>query len=1107
MQIKSCSDGFWLASNVALLCLAIASPIQAQITPDTTLPVNSAIAPQGNTFTIEGGTTAGNNLFHSFREFSVPTGAEAFFNNGANIQNIFSRVTGGNLSNIDGLIRANGTANLFLLNPNGIVFGPNARLNIGGSFLATTAMSFRFADGTEFSASNPQTSPLLTISVPIGLQYGSNSGQIRVEGLGQNFTATGAISKFPSSLNPLEVNPGNTLTLVGGNVIVDGGILQAEGGRIELGGLVGEGTVAINSDRSLSFPDGAARGDVFIINQAGINAIAAKGGSIAITARNLDIQDSLLMTGIAQGLGSTGSMAGDLTLNATEAIKIASSSIRDVVGINGIGNSGNINIQTGSLSVTDGSILVASTVGKGDAGDINILARDTVSFEGTDAASLVLGVATGKGGNINITTGSLLVTNGGQINASTSGKGDAGNVTIVARDRVSFDGAFEDFYSGSNSIVGAKAEGNGGKISISTGSLSLTNGAILAVDTYGKGNAGTITISARDTVTVDGVGVTNTAIRSILGPNAIGKGGNINITARSLSVTGGGQLLAETRGKGDAGSITIAASDRISFDGVDSEGLFRSAAFTTVSSDDAEGNGGNIYIETGSLSITNGAQLLANTRGKGNAGNVTIIARDRITLDATGLAVSGDVTTSISGIFSNVGPFAEGQGGNIRVETKSLSVTNGAGLRSLTEGIGNAGNVTIIASDTVVFDGIGLLIPTSVASSVLNAEGKGGEIYIETKSLSVTNGAQLITNTEGKGDAGNVTIIASDRVTFDGTAGNGNVASAAFTTVEESAAGNGGDINIATGLLTLSNGAGLFASSRSDRRTAGNINITADAIRLDNQAAIAADTKGGQGNINLRSPAITLRRSSSITTDATGGKFGGDVVVRSQFLQLREGSFITTNAIGEEIQGGNIRIDSDIIAALENSDISANSENFRGGTVTISTQAIFGTEFRQQQTSFSDITATGANSELSGEVTINTPELDPSSGLIELPDNVVDITGLVDQQCSRQARRSSFVVIGRGGIPEGPDDPLSPEGYLVDLVTINTGERRERENVRSRQPTGSRSDSLASPVSQLPTEIVEATGWHTNEKGQVVLTASAPNINPYRPWQTQPLCK
>jgi filamentous hemagglutinin family protein len=165
-------------SSLANWYLLNNNPVQAQITPDQT--VNTEVNTVNNVTEITGGTKANDNLFHSFQNFSLETGNTAFFNNNLEIKNIISRVTGENISNLDGLIRANGNANLILINPNGINFGSNASLDIGGSFLGSTADSVIFADGTVFSAKDTQTNPLLTISVPLGLQIGQNSGDINV---------------------------------------------------------------------------------------------------------------------------------------------------------------------------------------------------------------------------------------------------------------------------------------------------------------------------------------------------------------------------------------------------------------------------------------------------------------------------------------------------------------------------------------------------------------------------------------------------------------------------------------------------------------------------------------------------------------------------------------------------------------------------------------------------------------------------------------------------------------------------------------------------------------------------------------------------------------
>ena len=174
MKLKTCK----LCLTTLFCSLSAIAPSTAEIVPDATLPVNTTVIVNDNNNFIQGGTQAGNNLFHSFQEFSLLKGERATFINSTDIQNIFTRVTGGSISTIDGIIKSKSSANLFLLNPNGIVFGPNASLNIGGSFIATTASSVQFGNGREFSANVSQNTPLLIVNVPLGLQYGQQPGTI-----------------------------------------------------------------------------------------------------------------------------------------------------------------------------------------------------------------------------------------------------------------------------------------------------------------------------------------------------------------------------------------------------------------------------------------------------------------------------------------------------------------------------------------------------------------------------------------------------------------------------------------------------------------------------------------------------------------------------------------------------------------------------------------------------------------------------------------------------------------------------------------------------------------------------------------------------------------
>ncbi len=1105
---KSKTLWFQLARSFVVSYLVTTHSAQAQIVPDNTLPINSSVelGACAACTVINGGTVRGVNLYHSFREFSIPTGGEAFFNNGLQIQSILTRVTGTSLSNIDGLIRANGTADLFLLNPNGVVFGSNTRLQLGGSFVATTANSFRFPDGSEFSATKPQAPPLLAVNVAPGVQFGaiatgstiSNAGNLAVPA-GQSITLLGSTA----------INTG-TLTAPGGTVQVLGDrVALLDNARINTNALTLEATDTIlfkNVDLTANSPN------ALTLKAATIELLRAsieqtRGGDIVLEATKAITIDGLNDPTAPEFVNSN---------NPSQGLKLSRSGLYNTVTPTTPGNGGNIivNVPQGNLSVLNGALISASTESRGDAGNVSINA-DTITLDG---------VRKSLDGNATLITSC----NGDPAacsqrpSAPLLSEANLRTLIEVAEKTTKF-----QIPGGITSLVLPGASGSGGELEVETGTLRATGGAQLSAITYGEGHPGSVTITASRLASFEGTadrspefifGTTNLTqicfisatvacssptsgppgssvkrtdnLRPPSGVSASirvgasvtdGVRGDVTLNTALLEVKDGARITASTSAQGDAGDVKIRANSVI-LSGVGpnakTPGEARADEFpggisvlTQTPIDGAgnsvKSNGGNITIDTQTLQASDGIVVQALTRGNGNAGNVKINASDVASFDR-------------SFVISEVQANAIGNGGSIDVTTSALSLINGSQLRASTSGQGDAGNISVQGAKTVA------LSTNSAISTAANAGaiGQGGNVTVQTGLFSLSGKAQvtastasqgkagtveiaanvfesssqgqLLTTTSSSGQAGNIVLEVSDRVTLS------DPGTAILANTTKGSSGRGGNIVIDPRLVEIKNGARIAVDSAGTNQ-GGNITLTAGRLSLDN-GSITAETASNQGgNITINAGnLLLLRRNSLISTTAGTDQAGGN--------------------------GGNVVLTTPFVLGVlaENSDIRANAFRGNGGNITINANQVFGLRPQSQDTSFSDITASSQLG-ISGNVILNTLNLDPSQGLQELNLAPVDPSSLVAQGCNSGRKvvegQSKFVVLGRGGLTASPDDLFSGAAVLNDLGS----------------PTASASTVAMSvlPPSQTTstgTPMVEAQGWVKKSDGKIYLVSQSASV-------------
>ena len=828
---------------IALTLTTLTQPTIAQIIPDNTTPTTLTTEATLDRISGQPLTPNATNLFHSFEQFSLDTEHTAQFEiPNDTITTILTRITGTTPSQIDGTLIVDGNVDLFFLNPNGIDFGENSRIQTNGDLILTTADRIQFGDDLSFAATDTTTNPaLLSLLTPTGLQFGNTPGAIvnRSQTFGAdtdpiNATTIGA----PLGIS---VQPDRALLVFGGDITLDGGSFSAIDGALELVSLQHPGQITLEHDHS------RYRSDTVLAETLG--TITLSRGAIAEVSGHLPG---------TFGEDDPGGQGGDLRIVSDQLLLQDGSGI-DVATYSGLGTDTIIHTQT--IEITEESGIYVSAENLGTNGTFTIQTRD-LSLAGGGEISAAMADA-GSGGLVDITAQTIQITG---LSASTEPRTSSLNINM------------------SPSVT---ADSTGGTLRIQANTIELEDGGEIGSTNQGAGQGGSIAIQA-DTIAVRGAATTPAGEIYISWISAISEGGatgTIQLRANTLeldqlaqiaaAVSGAGesqgmtfevgeltlrngaQILASSNNAGRGGDVTIVA-DTITIAGTSADGSFPSGIIVQTRggapgfSSTASADSGNLTLTTDRLTVSDGGAISADTFGTGNAGILSIAANDAVVQGQAAIAAV---------------PFGNDTGFNLGVSpVRDGSNRLPSRITAFTAGLGNGGNVQINTDQLTVRDGgrieVGATVLTTTADQ--NRVGNAGDLLVTSDRLQLDRG--VIRADTISGDSGNISMNTRDlwldrrsRITTNATGSS-----------------IGGNIAIDTETLVAFEDSDISANAEAD--FGGRIRIAATGIfgttyRDDLGSALTSDITatsalGPQfyGIVTLETPAIRADEGVSLPT-------------------------------------------------------------------------------------------------------------------------------------------------------------------------------------------------------------------------------------------------